>query len=239
MVSRKRRVYDNCYEYGVIVFEYILFSFFLQAEDLLDLLGASNLGNVTLLQHSVPPGEQKVVANKLEPRGDNDAVLVLDALLQDNLELILGDPLDSTDLVLAGVHVDKLLVLRTHEQDVVDLVLTPDLVRSGHVVNAGQEVELVQGHILSLDAELVEELALGSSSDTQVILLDQLISNVERVGAASVGPCVGESDLLVGALLQQELGSVGREQEDGEGTVQKAVVLNVGHQMAYSVDHYK
>lgn len=207
---------------------------FLQAEDLLDLLGASNLGNVTLLQHSVPPGEQELVTDKLEPRSDNDAASGGEALLQKNLKLILGHPADIADLVGDGLHVDELLVLRAHEENVIDLVLAPGLVRGSHVVNAGQEVELVQGHILSLDAKLVEELALGSSADTQVILLDQLVLNVEGVRAASVGPCVGESDLLAGTLLQQELGSVGREQEDGEGTVQKTA-HNVGHQVAYLV----
>jgi hypothetical protein len=66
---------------------------------------------------------------------------------------------------------------------------------------------------------------------TTLALLDNLALNVKRVRAASVGPHVGEGDLLRGTLLDQET-TVGRaEEEDGEGAVQETLV-DRGHEVA-------
>jgi len=210
----------------------MLESHILEAVDLLDLLLVSDLVNTALGQHGIPPIEKEVVADQLEPRGDDDAAILGHALLQQDAKLLLSDPLDIANLVGAGVDVNELLVLRAHEKDVVDLVLTPGLIRRSKVVNAGQEVEVIQRNILGLNSQLVEQLALGSSTNTQVVLLNQLIRGVEGVGAAGVGPCVGEGDLFGRTLLQQELGAVSREQEDRESTVKKVVRQNVLHQVA-------
>lgn len=48
--------------------------------------------------------------------------------------------------------------------------------------------------------------------------------------AASVGPHIGESDLLGSALLEEELVLI-VEEEDRKGTV-KETLVNVGHEMA-------
>lgn len=64
-----------------------------------------------------------------------------------------------------------------------------------------------------------------------MVFLDELVGNVERVGAASVGPGGGEGDLLVRALLQEEL-ATGVEQKDTEGAVKHALV-DVGHQVGW------
>lgn len=50
------------------------------------------------------------------------------------------------------------------------------------------------------------------------------------MGAAGVGPHVGEGDLLGGALLKEQFVLI-VEEEDGKGTVEEALV-DVGHEMA-------
>lgn len=101
-------------------------------------------------------------------------------------------------------------------------------------MDSGQEVEILKGHLLLVDAQLVLQLALGStlrSSDGVDQVCASLGGNAQRVRAAGVGPHVGERNLLSGALLEQQLVLV-VEEEDGKGTVQEALV-DVGHQVAY------
>lgn len=114
------------------------------------------------------------------------------------------------------------------------LMLTPHSVTGSLVVNTGQEVKVLEGDLLLLDTQFMLKLALGSSLDTRDRVLESGTSlgrDVKRVRAASVGPHVGEGDLLSGALLEEELVLVVKE-EDGEGTVKEALV-NVGHEMAW------
>lgn len=137
-----------------------------------------------------------------------------------------------------------------HNQIGLTFMLSPLTITGGQIMNSGQKLELVEGHLLGLDAKLMLQLALSSIADTyclspcqssahhpsgpiftKLILFNQFRSSVQGVRAASVGPHVGESDLLGGTLLKQEL-VVGVEQEDTKGTVQEASV-DVGHQMAY------
>lgn len=103
-------------------------------------------------------------------------------------------------------------------------------------MDSGQEVEILKGDLLLLDAELVLQLALGStlrSSDGVDQVCASLGGYAQRVRATCVGPHVGESDLLSGALLEEQLVLV-VEEEDGKGTVQESLV-DVGHQVAYTL----
>lgn len=113
------------------------------------------------------------------------------------------------------------------------LVFTPLAITRSLVVNSGEEFKLVQGHLLGLDAQLVAQLPLRRalhSNNGGIQLGASLSRNPKRVGAAGVGPHVGEGNLLGGALLQQQA-LVGVEEEDGKGTVKKTLV-DVGHQVA-------
>jgi len=113
-------------------------------------------------------------------------------------------------------------------------MLTPLSITGGLVVDSGEELKLVQGHLLGLDAQLVIQLPLRSTLYTQngrIKLRTGLTGDSKRVRAAGVGPHVGEGDLLAGALLQKEA-LVGVEQKNGEGTVQETL-FNVGHQVAW------
>lgn len=100
-------------------------------------------------------------------------------------------------------------------------------------MNPCQEPELLDRDLLLLDAKLVVQLALRGALDALNGIRESrsgLARNTERVRAAGVGPHVGESDLLGGALLEKELVLV-VEEEDGEGTV-KETLVDVGHEMA-------
>lgn len=115
------------------------------------------------------------------------------------------------------------------------LVLAPFTVAGGLVVDSCQEVKVLERDLLLLDTQLVVELSLRRALDA-VDGVGQgrarLARDVQRVGAASVGPQVGEGNLLFGALLEEQLVLV-VEEEDGEGSVEEALV-DVGHEMAYS-----
>lgn len=85
-------------------------------------------------------------------------------------------------------------------------MLTPLSVAGSLVVNSGQEVELLERNLLLLDAQLVVKLALSGPLDAINGILEarsRLGGDVEGVGAAGVGPHVGEGDLLGGALLEE------------------------------------
>lgn len=113
------------------------------------------------------------------------------------------------------------------------LVLAPFPVARGLVVDTGQEAEVLQRHLLLLDAELVVQLALGGVLDAQDGVREvraRLVGHVQGVRAARVCPHVGEGDLLGGALLEEELVLV-VEEEDGEGAVEEPLV-DVGHKVA-------
>lgn len=114
-------------------------------------------------------------------------------------------------------------------------MFTPLPIAGGLVVDSGEKLELVQWHLLGLDAQLVVQFPLRSALHTQdcsVQFRTSLSGNSQRVGAAGIGPHVGEGDLLGGALLQEQT-LVGIEQENGKGTV-KETLVNVGHQVAYT-----
>ena len=116
------------------------------------------------------------------------------------------------------------------------LVLAPFAVARRLVVDAGQKVEVLERHLLLLDTELVVQLPLRSILDATDGVLEGgagLVGHVERVGAAGVGPHVGEGDLFRGALLQEQLVLV-VEEENGEGSVQEALV-DVRHKVAWQV----
>lgn len=101
-------------------------------------------------------------------------------------------------------------------------------------MDSGQEVEILKGHLLLLDTELVLQLALSGtlrSGNGVDQVCASLGGNAQRVRAAGVGPHIGEGDLLSGALLEEQLVLV-VEEEDGKGTVQEPLV-DVGHQVAY------
>lgn len=100
-------------------------------------------------------------------------------------------------------------------------------------MNAGQEVKVLERHLLLLDAELVIELALGRALDAHDGVGQvgaRLAGDAQRVGAAGVCPHVGKGNLLGGALLEEQLVLV-VEEEDGKGAVQETLV-DVGHEMA-------
>mgnify|MGYP007054562521 CR=1 FL=1 len=191
-----------------------------------------------------PPLEQQGVADELEPRRELEV-----GLREHLLELVRGHVAGVFDLVGVDLEVD----VRLDEEDVVDcarrsvidasrfgaqvrqhtFVLSPLAVARRLVVYPGQEVELVQRHLLRLDAQLVVQLALRGPLDAQdrgVELRAGLPRDTQRVRTAGVGPQVRESDLLGGALLEQQT-LVGVEEEDGEGAVQETLV-DVGHQVA-------
>ena len=209
-------------------------------------LHTSNLLLVQVLVEArvkvLPPLEEHRVANELEPRSEEQAGVV--ELL---LELLGSDVLGISDLVLVDIEInvglDKENVVNcvfmldfaaSKNWLVHTLVLTPLSVTGSLVVNTGQEVEVLERNLLLLDAQFMLKLALGGSLDTSNRVLKSRTSlgrDVKRVGAAGVGPHVGEGDLLGSALLEEELVLV-VEEEDREGTVKEALV-NVGHEMAW------
>lgn len=100
-------------------------------------------------------------------------------------------------------------------------------------MDAGQEVEVLYGDLLLLNSQLVVQFPLGSSlgpRDRIGQVGARLGGDAERVRAASVGPHIGEGDLLGSPLLQQQLVLIVKE-EDGEGAVKEPLV-DVLHQMA-------
>jgi hypothetical protein len=110
------------------------------------------------------------------------------------------DPARLRDLV--RVRRDSDLARRESDDDVVDLVLPPQIIARSPVVDAGEEVEARLRDLLGWYAELLEELATRRVANA-VDAVD-LGGDVERVGAAGVGPEVRERHLLCGALLEQE-----------------------------------
>lgn len=118
------------------------------------------------------------------------------------------------------------------------LVLTPLAITRRLVVNSGEELKLVQRHLLRLDAQLMVQFPLRSTLHTNyssVQLRASFSGNSQWVGAAGVGPHVGEGDFLGGALLQEQA-FVGVEQEYGKRTVEETFV-DVGHQVACTSVH--
>lgn len=112
-------------------------------------------------------------------------------------------------------------------------MLTPLAVAGGLVVDSGEEMEVLKGNLLLLDTQLVLKLTLSSSLDTGDRVFKGSTSlgrDVEGMGAASVGPHVGEGDLFGCALLEEELVLV-VEEEDGKRAVKEALI-DVGHEMA-------
>ena len=192
------------------------------------------LGQIVQL---VPPLEQKLLADQLEPGGKHQ-VQVLEHLFQFRLR----HPLEVSDLVV--VSVDGEAVRHLTDQDVVDFVFTP--LRGGvsqrrHVVDSRQELEDVDGDFLRGDPQFVLQLTLGGVLSTlngvfqrvDIVGTSQdtkLLRHTKRVRAAGVGPHVGKSDLLIGALLKQKL-TVLVEQEHQERPVQQPVV-DIVHDVA-------
>ena len=84
------------------------------------------------------------------------------------------------------------------------LVFTPLAVAGSDVVDASEEVELVYGDLVCLDSELLVEFTLSSTLDTHDSGFEGragLGRDTQRVGAAGVGPEVGEGDFLRCSLL--------------------------------------
>lgn len=191
-----------------------------------------------------PPFEQHRVADQLEPRRELQSWL-----LEHLLQLVRRHIPRVAHFV--GVHVQ--LDVRLDEQNVVNwvwlatcpnahhwyrhtLVLSPLAITGRLVVDAGEELELVQRHLLWLDTQLVFQLALRRALHTQhgrIELRARLSGDAQGVGAAGVRPHVGEGDLLGRTLLKQQA-LVRVEEENGEGTVEEAAI-NVGHQVACEV----
>lgn len=124
-------------------------------------LGIERLGIITpSRQQLTPPGEEKLLHDKLEPRRESCWV----KLGHELLELFGRHVLCVADLVHVGFERD----LGSDEEDVVDLVLAPlvlGVVVGCEVVDAGEVLELVKGDLLSGNAELVVELTLSSAAN--------------------------------------------------------------------------
>lgn len=182
---------------------------------------------LVLLQTAVqviPPLKQHALANELEPRRE-----LVRLVLEHCLQLVCRDVLRVAHLVRVDVQVNVGL----DEEDVINLVLAPLAVTGRLVVYSCEEVELLDWHLLGLDTKLLVKLALRRALDA----LDRkrqggasLGGNAQRVGAAGVGPEVGESDLLGGSLLEEQA-VLGVEEEDGECAVKEAFV-DVLHEVA-------
>ena len=90
----------------------------------------------------LPPLEQELVCDGLEPRRDGHTPS-LAGLLQQLPQLLCSHVAMAHDLVGVGSHCDIAL----QEQDVVYLMLTPCSVRLGLVVDAGEVREGIRGHL--------------------------------------------------------------------------------------------
>jgi hypothetical protein len=182
----------------------------------------------------VPPLKQHALANELEPRGE-----LVRLVLEHCLQLIRRDVLRVAHLVRVDVQVD----IGLDEQDVINLVLAPLAVTGRLVVYSCEEVELLDWHLLGLDTKLLVKLALRRALDALNGKRQggaSLGGNAQRVGAAGVGPEVGERDLLGGSLLEQQA-ILGVEEEDGECAVKEAfvdVLHKVAHLLAGTADRH-
>lgn len=115
-------------------------------------------------------------------------------------------------------------------------MLSPLAVTGSLVVDASEEFELLDWHLLGLDTQLVVQLPLRRTFHThncRIELGTGLTGDAKGMGAAGVSPHIGEGDLLGGALLEQK--AVLRvKEENGKGAVEETLV-NVGHQVAYTI----
>ena len=112
-------------------------------------------------------------------------------------------------------------------------MLAPLAVTGSDIVDAGEEMELVQRDLVCFDSKLLVKLALSSTLDAHDGSLEgraSLAGDTKRMRAAGVGPHVGEGDFLGGSLLQKQAVLVVKE-EDGESTVQETL-FDVLHQVA-------
>lgn len=112
-------------------------------------------------------------------------------------------------------------------------MLTPLAITRRLVVDSGEELKLVQRHLLRLDTQLMVQFPLRSTlhtNDSSVQLRASLSGDSQRVRAAGIGPHVGEGNFFGGALLQEQA-LVGIEQEYGKRTVEETFV-DVCHQVA-------
>ncbi len=89
----------------------------------------------------VPPLEEEGFCDQAEP--GRDLQLFALGFLQDLLQLLFGHVAVALDLVGVWVQIHVFL----HEEDVVDLVLAPDAVWLGFVVDAGQVGHLFRRHL--------------------------------------------------------------------------------------------
>lgn len=116
------------------------------------------------------------------------------------------------------------------------LVLTPLAVAVSLVVDTGQEVEILKGYLLLLDAQFLVKFALSGPLDSHNRIGKvgaSLSRHAQGVGAAGIGPHIGEGDFLRRALLEKELILV-VEKEDRESPVKKAL-LDVCHEVAWNI----
>lgn len=113
-------------------------------------------------------------------------------------------------------------------------MLAPLSITRSFVVDSGQELKLIQWHLLGLDPQLVVELSLSCSSDAldrRLQVGPSLPRYAKRVRTASVGPHARKGNLLRRPLLQKK-SILGIKKEDGESPVQEAFV-DVLHQVAF------
>jgi hypothetical protein len=172
----------------------------------------------------VPPLKQHALTNELEPWCE-----LVRLVPEHVLELGSGNVFRIANLVRVDLQVDVGL----DEQDVVDLVLAPLAITGCLVVYPREEVKLLNGHLFRVDAKLLLQLALRRALyalDGQGQGGASLGRDSQRVGAACVGPEIGECDLLGRSLLQEQA-VLGVEEEDGERAVQEAFV-DVLHEVA-------
>nr|QWY12644.1 isopentenyl-diphosphate delta-isomerase II, chloroplastic [Pistacia terebinthus subsp. palaestina] len=132
----------------------------------------------------LPPAHEEVVHHQPEPGGQLHAALAGVRLLDELPQLLPAHVLHVGHFVRVR---DQLHV--THdEQQVVQLMFAPFPIRWCLVKHPTERGELVNGHIFSRDAQLIEELPLSSISDTKKVFLNKLRFTVQRMAAAGVGP---------------------------------------------------
>lgn len=103
-------------------------------------------------------------------------------------------------------------------------MLPPLPVTGRLIMNACEELEFPQRHLLRRNAQFLLQFALRRALHTQncrIKFCARLAGDTQRVRTASVGPHVREGDFLCGTLLQEET-LVRVEEEDGEGAVEEA-----------------
>ena len=115
--------------------------------------------------------------------------------------------LDEEDVVNCAIYSSAIGALREKRDDLLTFVFSPFPIAWCFVVYPRQELESVKWHLGSLDSLLLIELPQSSPSDSLNGCLQfgsRLAGHSQWMGAASVGPHVGEGDFLGRSLLQEQ-----------------------------------